>query len=70
MLLSTFWVISFALYKEYIISLISFVKFSDILPAFTWVSAIDNLPSICLGVNILRPSPWTDLYLASDTILV
>ena len=34
-MLYIFLVISFAGYKEYIISLISFSKFSDVLPAFT-----------------------------------
>ena len=42
-LLYTFLVISFARYREYIICLISFSKFSDILPAFTCASAIGNL---------------------------
>ena len=42
-LLYTFLVISFARYKEYIISLISFSKFSDVLPGFTCASAINNL---------------------------
>ena len=40
-MLYTFLVISFAGYKAYIISLISFSKFSDVLPAFTCV--INNL---------------------------
>ena len=31
-------------------------------------SAVWNIWSICLGVNILSPSPWIDLYLASDAI--
>ena len=47
-------VISFALYKECNISLISLSRFSDVSHAFTYVRAIDNLWSICLGVNILR----------------
>ena len=38
------------------------------LPAFTCASAIGNHWSICLGVDILRPSSWIDLYLALDTI--
>ena len=42
-LLYTFLVISFARYREYIICLISFSKFSDILPDFTCASAIGNL---------------------------
>ena len=48
-----FLAISFAWYKEYIICLISFSKFSDVLPAFTCANASSNLWSICLGVNIL-----------------
>ena len=32
----------FAIYKEYIIFLISFCKFSDVLSAFTFASAIGN----------------------------
>ena len=47
-------VISFALYKECNISLISLSRFSDASHAFTYVRAIDNFWSICLGVNILR----------------
>ena len=43
MLLYTFLVISFARYREYIICLISFSKFSDVLPAFTCASAIGSL---------------------------
>ena len=50
-----FFVIYFPRYKEYMICLISFGKFSDVLSAFTCVRAIGNLWSICLGVNILRP---------------
>ena len=46
---------------------ISFSKFSYVLPAFTCASDIDNLWSICLGVNVLRPFPFFDLYLASDS---
>ena len=42
-LLYTFLVISFARYREYIICLISFSKFSDVLHAFTCASAIGNL---------------------------
>ena len=66
-LIYTFLVISFAQYKEYIICLISFSKFSDVLPAFTCARAIGNLWSICLEVNILRPFPCFALYLASDS---
>ena len=40
--------ISFAQYKEYMICLISFSQFSDMLPAFTL------LWGICLGVNTFR----------------
>ena len=49
----TFLVISFALYKEYMICLFSFCKFLYVLPIFTCAKAIGNLWSICLGVNIL-----------------
>ena len=49
------------------ICLISFSKFSDVLPAFTCASAIGNLGSICLGVNILRPLPYLPLPLASHS---
>ena len=50
------------------IFLISFSKFADAYPAFTCAIAIGNLWSICFEVNILSPSPWIDLNLASDTI--
>ena len=42
-LLHTYLVTSFSGYKKYMICLISLNKFSDILPAFTYASAIDNL---------------------------
>ena len=42
-LLHTLLVISFARYKEYIIFLISFSKFSDVLTTFTCASAIANI---------------------------
>ena len=51
------------------ISIISFSNFSDVLPAFTCARAIGNLRSICLGVNILSPSPYFVLYVDSDKIL-
>ena len=41
--------------------LISFSKFSDVLPALTWAGAIYNLWSIFSGVNILSPLPLIDL---------
>ena len=41
--LHNFLVILFARYKEYMIFLVPFSKFSDVLPAFTWVEAISNL---------------------------
>ena len=47
------------------ICLTSFNKFSDVLPAFPCASAIGNLLNICIGVNILRPSPYFDMYLVS-----
>ena len=44
-------------------------NFSDILPAFTCISAIGYPWSICLVVNILISSPWNDACVASDTIV-
>ena len=38
---------SFSLYKEYIICLISFSYFSDVLSVFSCASAIGNPWSIC-----------------------
>ena len=61
-----FLVTSFARYKEYQICLFSFSKFSGILPAFTSARGIGNLWSICLGVNIMSPSPCFASYLACD----
>ena len=55
----TFLPTSFALYKEYTICMISFSKFSDVLPACICASAIGNFWSICLGPNILR-FEWSD----------
>ena len=46
---------------------ILFSNFLDILPAFTWASAISN-PCICLGVNILSSFSLIDVYLTSDAI--
>ena len=53
MLLYTFLVNSFSRYKEYNCP-ISLSEFSDVLPAFTWASAICNVWSICLGFNVVR----------------
>ena len=52
-LLYTFLVIHFVRCKEYMIYPISFSKFLDVLPAFTYVSGIGNIWSICLVLNIL-----------------
>ena len=46
-LLYTLLVTSFSLYKEYIICLISFSYFSDVLSVFSCASAIGNPWSIC-----------------------
>ena len=46
--------IPLAQFKEYMICLISFSKFSDALPAFTRGRAIGYIWIICLGVNIGR----------------
>ena len=64
-LLYSFSVIPFAQYEEYIICLISFSKFSDVLPTCT--SAVGNLLIICLVVNIFSPSPNFTSYLGSDS---
>ena len=69
-LLYTFLVTYFSWYKEYMIWQISFSKFSDVLSAFTCATAVGNLWSIWLGVNILSPSTRFTLNLASDTIVV
>ena len=61
-----FLLISFARYKQYMICLISFSTFSDVLPAFTCASAIGNLWSICLWLNIFSPFPYFALCLASE----
>ena len=51
--LYTFLTFSFGRYKEYMIGQISFHEFSDVIPVFTYWSAIGNLWSISLRVNIL-----------------
>ena len=50
------------------ICLISFSKFSDVVPAFTCASASNNLWRICLGNNIFSPSLYFASCLASDII--
>ena len=67
-LLYAFLVIYFARYRKYMNCLISFSKFSDVLPVFTSASAISNLWSVCLGVNILSPLPHSAFRLASATV--
>ena len=42
-LLYTFLIVSFPRYKKYIIFLISFSQFSDLLPSFTCATATGNL---------------------------
>ena len=59
-LLYTFLAISFAQCKEYMISLISFSKFSDVLPAFTCARAIGKVWNNCLGDNILSSLPYVN----------
>ena len=63
-LLYTFFVISFAWYKEYMICRILFNKFSDVLPAFTCANATGNPWSICLGVINLSPLP--DIFVSGE----
>ena len=48
-LFSTF----FCSIQKYMTCMISFSRFSDVLPSFTFASAIGYLWSICFGVNIL-----------------
>ena len=67
-LLYTFLVISVAQYKEYITCLIVFIKFSNVLPAFTCANIIGSLWSIYSGAFILGLSPWIMLFLASGGI--
>ena len=62
--------ICFAHYKESVMCLILFSKFSDVLLAFACGSAICNLWSICLGVNSLRSFPCFALHLASDSKII
>ena len=62
MLLYTLLVISFAQCKKYMISQITFSKFSDVLPAFTCARANGKL-----GVSILSPFSYFTLHLASNT---
>ena len=62
MLLYSFLVIYFSRYKEYIIWMISFSKFSDVLLGSTYLSAISNFWRFCLSVNILSLSPITQLH--------
>ena len=61
-----FFVISFSPCKEYKICLISFSKFSDVLPAFNCTSAMGNFWSICSGINIIPclvcRTPFTYLF--------
>ena len=45
------------------ICLISFSMFSDELAAYTCANTIDNLWSMCFGVNILRFEWWETLWL-------
>ena len=57
-LLYKFLVIYFAQSQKYSICMISFCKFSDVLPVFTWASAIGNLWCICLRIKTLVPLPF------------
>ena len=51
-------VTSFCQYKEYMIWVVEFNKFSDVLPAFTCASSIRNVWSIFLRVSILINLPF------------
>ena len=52
-ILIEFFVITFDWYTKEIILCVSFIRFSDVIPAFTCASTIVNLYSICLGDNVL-----------------
>ena len=52
----------FGQYTEQTICWISFRKFSDVLPACTYTSAIGNLWRIWFGNNILISFPQVDLF--------
>ena len=54
-LLYTFFVTSFARFKDYMSCLILLSNFSDSFPAFTWASAISNRSTTCLELSILSP---------------
>ena len=60
-LVYTLSVASFARYREYIICLISFRKFSDVLPYFTCPRGVGNFRKACLEVNILRLK-WSGIF--------
>ena len=50
-------VVAFAQYRKYMIFLISFRKFSDVLSAFTYASAIVNFLLSYWGIKVLSPFP-------------
>ena len=50
-------VVAFAQYRKYLIFLISFRKFSDVLSAFTYASAIVNFLIGYWGIKVLSPFP-------------
>ena len=59
----------FARYKKYMICLILFSRFSDVLPAFACARAIGNLWSIWLGANVLRLK-WSETLLEQPVLLM
>ena len=65
-LLYNFLVTSFSRYKKYMIWRILFSKFLDVLPSFTFETAIGYFLNIC---NILSPSPCFASHVALFTIL-
>ena len=57
----TFIELYFDLCKQCNNCLMSFLSFSELFPAFNWAEEIDNLLSICFGVNIFSPCPCCGL---------
>ena len=53
------------LIKKYVICMISFSRFSDVLTAFTYARAIGNLWNICYAANILS-CVWSKTLLSQN----
>ena len=64
----TFLITFFVWHREYMIWRVSFWKFLNVLPAIICASAIGNLWSICLGVNMFNHVLGSDSCLAVNRI--